>query len=465
MAAIMMLATGGQALAEDAPTDAAVNVGTGSVAFTMGPSYWREDLPARWHFGGWFAQLYYIRPDGELWVRSWFPFSALYLNRTDINEEVRELRFGLFSERYGLSRYDRLHEKVLEDVVYVTDNGLSVFALQSNGTLWGWGSPAVGQLGIGYEGDYWGDWVTRPARIMDGVVSVHAGANFNTYAITADGTLWGWGGLWLGIPNAPGLNERWYPQRIMDNVSTVTPGPLHTMAITNNGGLYTWGLNEFGQLGDGTTEDRWLLPIRIMENVRYASTVCPSSRPSSWALARPSANYSFAITQDNVLWAWGVNDGQIGDGTMEDRLSPVPIMENVQYVRSFTMIGMTHSFAITQDGSLWGWGQGYFTQHPDGEISDGLRPVMIKRDAASIWHAPGVVFVIDSLGSVWFSDTDIEIADGELTLHREPFEHDPDAGTFVYMNSQSHIMLKDDGSLWDLNEDEILPAGSVRVER
>ncbi len=74
--------------------------------------------------------------------------------------------------------------------------------------------------------------------------------------------------------------------------------------------------------------------------------------------------HSLALKTDGSLWAWGLNDqGQLGDGTNEWRLSPVQVLTGVAAVAA----GSTHSLAFKTDGSLWTWGA-----FPLGDGTEGM---------------------------------------------------------------------------------------------
>lgn len=94
----------------------------------------------------------------------------------------------------------------------------------------------------------------------------------------------------------------------LNNYSQVLSlGDYHSGVIAQNGSLYMWGLNSLGQIGDGTTEDRYK-PTKILDHVIAVSL---------------GDYHSGAITQDGSLYMWGYNsDGQIGDGTTEERDTP-----------------------------------------------------------------------------------------------------------------------------------------------
>ena len=124
-------------------------------------------------------------------------------------------------------------------------------------------------------------------------------------------------------------------------------GDYYSGAITQDGSLYMWGSNVYGQIGDGTTEDRYK-PTKILDHVIAVSL---------------GVSHSGAITQDGSLYMWGSNVyGEIGDGTEEDRYKPTKILDHVIAVS----LGVGHSGAITQDGSLYMWGW-----NSDGQIGDG----------------------------------------------------------------------------------------------
>jgi alpha-tubulin suppressor-like RCC1 family protein len=79
----------------------------------------------------------------------------------------------------------------------------------------------------------------------------------------------------------------------MENVAAISAGFRHALAVTAGGGLYAWGHNSYGQLGDGTTVDR-NYPVRIMDDVIAVSA---------------GRRHSLAVTSDGTLWAWGGKTG------------------------------------------------------------------------------------------------------------------------------------------------------------
>ena len=139
----------------------------------------------------------------------------------------------------------------------------------------------------------------------------------------------------------------------------VVAGGSHSATVTKDGSLYMWGWNFHGQLGDGTTTDRYT-PVKIMDNVASVSL---------------GGYHSAAITKDSNLYMWGGNgNGQLGDGITTNRNTPVKIMDNVASVS----LGGYHSAAITKNGSLYTWGYNEYGQLGDGTTTDRTSPVAIQ---------------------------------------------------------------------------------------
>ena len=89
-------------------------------------------------------------------------------------------------------------------------------------------------------------------------------------------------------------------------------GLNHSLTLKEDGTLWSWGYNYYGQLGIGSTVDQWF-PAQV-------------STLSNVVAAAGGTYHSVAAKTDGTVWAWGYNgNGQVGDGTTTHRSSPVAI--------------------------------------------------------------------------------------------------------------------------------------------
>lgn len=211
----------------------------------------------------------------------------------------------------------------------------------------------------------------------------------------------------------------------------VTAGGFHSLASKSDGSLWTWGNNEFGQLGDGTT----------------VSSPLPKQVATGFAAVSAGLKYTLAIKPDRTLWAWGLNSsGQLGDGTQQDRNIPTSIGSDYVAVSA----GELHSAAIKTDGSLWAWGYNLNGQIGNGTSSDPqLSPTKIGTDFVFVAAGYQHTLAIKNDGTLWAwgSNSSGQLGDGTTTARNTPVLIG--SGFTSVAAGQSHtVALKGDGSLW-----------------
>jgi Tol biopolymer transport system component len=159
---------------------------------------------------------------------------------------------------------------------------------------------------------------------------------------------------------------------LASGVLGIAAGREHTCAWTSAGGVKCWGLNNRGQLGDGTTTDRWA-PVDV------------SALAGGVAAVAAELWHSCALTAGGAVKCWGQNsNGQIGDGTTVDRPTPVDVVGLGDGAVAIAT-GYLHSCAVTSGGGIKCWGSNYYGQLGTGTTGgSSLAPVDVAGLASGV---------------------------------------------------------------------------------
>ena len=287
----------------------------------------------------------------------------------------------------------------------------------------------------------------RPDVGINSYSQVLSLGDYHSGVIAQDGSLYMWGVNDFGQIGDGTTKNRYKPTKILDHVVSVSLGDYYSGAITQDGSLYMWGSNVYGQIGDGTTEDRYK-PTKILDHVIAVSLgYC----------------HSGAITQDGSLYMWGSNDsGQIGDGTTEDRYKPTKILDHVIAVS----LGVSHSGAITQDGSLYMWASNSRGGIGDGTTEVRYKPTKILDHVIAVSLQTGNSGAITQDGSLymWGSNVYGEIGDGTEEDRYKPTKI-LDHVIAVSLGVGHSGAITQDGSLymWGWNSDGQIGDGTTKA--
>lgn len=228
-----------------------------------------------------------------------------------------------------------------------------------------------------------------------------------------------------------------YADDPVTDVVDISGGAGHTMVLMKDGTVWTWGKNYQGQLGDGTTTDS-LTPVQVtgLTDVKEIAG---------------GHNYSMALKSDGSVWTWGINNHRqfLGDGTTIERHTPVKVLTNVRHIAKTRY----HAIALKNDGTVWTWGYNYSGQLGDGTKIDRLTPVKvtgltdIKEIAAGSDHS----MALKNDGTVWtWGDNSYgKLGDGTKVSTTEPVQVIGLSDVKAIAAGGNHSMaLKDDGTVW-----------------
>jgi alpha-tubulin suppressor-like RCC1 family protein len=365
----------------------------------------------------------------------------------------------------------------LGGVVGVAAGGRHTVMLEGNGRVWAWGHNDDGQLGDGTTAGKSTPVLVKGAGgsgTLNDAVAVAAGDD-HTVALKSDGSVWMWGyngagqlgdGTWASTSTPVPVKGAGGAGTLSDGIA-VAAGTYHTVALKSDGSVWTWGRNNDGQLGDGTTAGK-TTPVPV-KGAGGSGTL------SDVVAVAAGAGHTVALKSDGSVWAWGYNVyGQLGDGTTFVRNTPVQVKDGGGSGTLSDVVAVAasgyHTVALKSDGSVWAWGANFYGELGDGTTDPKATPVQVKGQAGA-GTLSGVVGVatgdyhtvaLKSDGGVWAWGANVygELGDGE-TVDKStpvPVKGQDGVGTLsgvvaVAVASYHTVALKSDGgvSAWGGN--------------
>lgn len=315
--------------------------------------------------------------------------------------------------------------------ISISTDGRSVGAIKSDGNRWVWDENGYGQFGMGLRnGNYFPNSHTNSEiwnQVDYGIRS--AGG------IKSDGTLWTW-----GYQGAGALGNGQYATINVTtpvNIGTGTDwakvniGYQNGLALKTDGSLWSWGYNNFGEVGNGSSS--------------FVGSPTRIGTGNNWVKIFTAFQSSFGIKADATLWAWGRNaNSELGIGTYTNQSSPVQIGTASNWVDISSYYGSTAG--VQSDGTLWLWGAS-----PYGSYTT---PTKIGSDTnwLQVSVGRGNLLAVKTNGTLWAVGDNFQ---GQLglgdSINRSVLTQ---VGTntdwsVVYTAEWISIALKTDGSVWE----------------
>lgn len=266
------------------------------------------------------------------------------------------------------------------------------FFLKPSGRLWGWGYGGQGTLGNNSAVS-----VCSPVSICGTIktfckISV---GRFNGFAIDKDGTVWGWGaGSFGGLGNNSTI-VRSTPVSVCGQKKTfceIAGSQYAGGAIDKYGQVWGWGYNTFGGLGNNSTVSR-STPVSVCG---VKKTFCKISGANSAFRV---------IDKYGQIWGWGNNgNGQLGiNVAFDSKSTPVSVCGSKKTFCHIAA-GNAHTLSIDKYGQVWAWGNGNGGRLGNNSTSQMLTPVSLcgaKKTFCKITAGQTNGFAIDKYGQVW----------------------------------------------------------------
>jgi alpha-tubulin suppressor-like RCC1 family protein len=281
----------------------------------------------------------------------------------------------------------------LSEVTAIAAGTVHSLALLSNGTVEAWGGNETGELG---NGTTTSSDVPVTVTGLSGVVAIAAGDGYSL-ALLKNGTVEAWGlnevgELGSGTSTGPEhclFNNVEHPCSTkpiavtsLTGVTAISAGFAHSLALLATGTVKSWGFNNFGQLGDGTSSGPQSCNIKEFqgETIKEFPVACSTKPVSVSGLTEARAiaageAHSLAAKVGSVQ-AWGENEeGELGNSTTNESDLPVTVT-GLGEVSAIAAGGRT-SMALLPDGTTRAWGGNVYGQLGDGTLLERLKPTLV----------------------------------------------------------------------------------------
>jgi len=255
----------------------------------------------------------------------------------------------------------------------VAAGGAHSLQLSPDGIVYAWGANDRGQAGLGAASKPSSNIlpVKGPGGdgLFSGIKAVAAGES-HSLALKGDGTVWAWGandGGQLGnnsVVDSPAPVQVKDPggSSVLVDILAIAAGGQTSLALRADGTVWSWGVNDKGQLGNNAAIKYSATPVQVKAQ--------RGDLPGMKAIAAGSA-HCLALKADGTVWAWGWNNKhQLGDGTTSDRSTAAAVkggkkrgalLKNVKAIAAGGTATIKqpsggHSLALVAQGEVFSWG-------------------------------------------------------------------------------------------------------------
>ncbi|KAA8531144.1 hypothetical protein F0562_005853 [Nyssa sinensis] len=281
--------------------------------------------------------------------------------------EDGQLGHGDAEDRFSPTQLSALDGHEILSVTSGADHTIAYSESRMQAYSWGWGD--FGRLGHGNSSDL---FTPQPIRALHGLqIKQIACGDSHCLAVTITGEVQSWGRNQNGQLGLGTTEDSLVPQQIAAfqgvSVKMVAAGAEHTAAVTEDGELYGWGWGRYGNLGLGDRNDRFV-PQKVsnVDGEKMVMVAC------GW-------RHTISVSSSGGLYTYGWSKyGQLGHGDFEDHLIPRKLEALRESFISQISGGWRHTMALTSDGKLFGWGWNKFGQVGVGDNVDHCSPVQVR---------------------------------------------------------------------------------------
>jgi len=261
----------------------------------------------------------------------------------------------------------------LSNIKQISCGNSHTLVLNNQGEVFTFGENHSGQLGLGHTE---GQSVPVKIESLSGIKYVACGGN-HSLVVHDSGEIFAFGGNRFGQLGIGNNINQLVPIKInylMDiPIQSVICGFEHSMALTNQGNVYSFGNNVKGQLGKGTSFNNSFIPVKIdmLGNIKQLSS---------------GNSHTMALSNEGFIYVFGDNkQGQLGTGDRKIRTVPIKLESVTSIVQ--VACGNAYSHVLTTDGIVLGFGDNEAKQLGPSYTIDQVIPIKIELydQVTSLW--------------------------------------------------------------------------------
>ena len=266
----------------------------------------------------------------------------------------------------------------LSNIIDIAASQTEAYAVDKDGNVWSWGQDGNGELGRSYSDNNERTVAAKVEGITEKVVEVEAGTD-NAFALGESGRVWAWGYGNLGLLADPDYNNgtRSTPKMVvggesgshyLEDIVSISASYGDAYAIKANGTAWVWGLNAYGQMGNGNTTG-YSVPVQVKTGAQGSSTGYLEDVIELTGQATNNIGVTYAVTKDKKLYGWGYTSTNVLGGESTNNIyyrTPILVTTGVNKVSASGQgNGNNYTYILKTDNKVYGIGQ-----DGNGELGD-----------------------------------------------------------------------------------------------